>query len=223
MIGKMTNKTTNKNIQAIKQIKNKQDIKNQFDMLSRIDPIFEQLVKPDDIPLRLKKPTFQTFVEIIVSQLISRDSANAIIRRLPKPVEPITYIKIGTKPLIEAGFSKAKQETVIRLANEIKNGLNLKKISRSDENEIVETLTKIKGIGPWSAEIFALGSGHPNVFPAHDVALRQAIVDVGIVRQRPNHKQAKIIAKKWSPVQSTAARVLWMVYAKNKTTKTAKK
>ena len=191
-------------------------------VLIAVEPRFEPAIETiGDIPLRYKPPTFETLAGIIVSQHVSEASAGAIFGRLCNRLDPFTangLLDLPDQVLIDVGLTRAKQATLKTLAAEVAAGLDLAKVCALSFEEATARLVALKGIGPWTAEVFLLQSGgHADVFAAGDVALRQAIADLFELPTRPGVEEAGAIANDWAPVRAAAARVLWAHYHHVKT------
>ncbi len=170
-----------------------------------------------EIPLRRSPPGFESLVSIIVSQQVSRASADAIFGRLTKLVDPLTPQAIlGADEQIfrQAGLSRPKQRTVIAAAHAIvDDGLDLFALCSSGADDAMERMTAVSGIGPWTAEVYLLiCAGHPDIFPAKDVALQSAVAEAFGRKERPGDKELYMIAESWKPWRSVAARLLWAYY-----------
>ena len=195
------------------------DIEFGLAALLEIDPRLKPLSRlAGPLPLRLRAPGFAGLAEIIVSQQVSKTSAAAMFGRLVNLVEPLTaenILALGEEPMIAAGLSRAKQSTLTLVASAIQhNGLDLEALCYMPVDEAQNSLTTIKGIGPWTAEVFLLFcAGHPDIFPAGDVALQHAVgVGLGLT-QRPKDKEVRQLAEQWSPWRGIAARLFWAYYA----------
>ena len=112
--------------------------------------------------------------------------------------------------LREVGLSKQKIKYVRSLANAKINYNSLKTMPTS---EVISELTKVSGIGNWTAEIYAMFSlGRANVFAPGDLALQEATRLLFDLADRPSEKKLRLLAKDWSPWQAVAARLLWSYY-----------
>lgn len=172
----------------------------------------------EDVPLRLGVPNFEGLTAIIMAQQVSRASADAIFGRLKKLVSPFiaeNYLNAGEKAWIEAGLSRPKQKTMLAVCDAlIKGSLDLEKLCALPPKEAMEQMTSIKGIGPWTAEVYLLFSaGHADIFPAGDLALQEAVKLAFKLDERPSDKITRKIAEQWSPWRGVAARLLWNYYA----------
>jgi DNA-3-methyladenine glycosylase II len=112
--------------------------------------------------------------------------------------------------LRKAGLSAAKAKTLKALAKEIKNGLNLSALRKKTPEEAMEVLTRIWGIGPWTAEMFLMfGLGHPDIFSARDLVLVRSMETLYGLERNQSHATLEKIAVVWSPYRTIACRVLW--------------
>ena len=170
-----------------------------------------------EIPLRARAPGFAGMAEIITAQQVSKASAAAIYGRMATLIQPLSsamMMKLGRQPLIEAGQSKAKQEALLGLAEAVEAGLDLELLCDLPVEEAMAQLTALKGIGPWSAEVFLLFcAGHIDIFPAGDVALQHTVGEIFNLETKPDTKQTRELAAHWAPMRSVAARICYARYA----------
>lgn len=171
------------------------------------------------VPLRLSTPDFAGLASIIVSQQVSKASADAIFGRLKAAIDPLTaegFLSAGEETWISAGLSRPKQRTIAAIAMAISEGsIDLGGLCDMPVEAAMEELVAIKGIGPWTAEVYLMFcAGHPDVFPAGDLALQEAIRLGFDLKDRPDDKHARLLAERWQPWRAVAARVLWAYYGK---------
>lgn len=174
-----------------------------------------------EVPLRLSAPGFVSLASIIVGQQVSRASADAIFGRLQRLVDPLTPEGLlGADEAIhrEAGLSRAKQRALIAIAEAIVNdGLDLDALCALEARQAIARMTAVHGVGPWTAECYLLfAAGHPDVFPAHDVALQSAVGHAFGLESRPGEKALRRIAESWAPWRGIAARLFWAYYREMK-------
>ncbi len=174
-----------------------------------------------EIPLRLRPGGFGGLVEIVISQLVSKASARAIHQRFEQYILPLTpkaYLDAGVETWRIIGLSRPKQTTLSAVATAIISGdLEPDRLGQLPVEEAMLQLTAIKGIGTWSAEVYLLFClGHQDIFPAGDLALREAARLIWCLDERPSDRELKQIASKWSPWRGVAARLLWAYYATKK-------
>ncbi|MBZ9992145.1 DNA-3-methyladenine glycosylase [Mesorhizobium sp. BH1-1-5] len=193
------------------------DIAAGLDALCRIDPRLETVRgNAGEVPLRLSEPGFQSLASIIVSQQVSRASADAIFGRLVKLVDPLTpqgILAAGEDIFREAGLSRPKQRGLLAVAEAVAGGLDLDHLCTLDSGDAIAAMTAVPGIGPWTAECYLLfAAGHPDVFPARDVALQTAVGHALGIDPRPPEKVLIRLAESWSPWRGVASRLFWAYY-----------
>ncbi|PBB19382.1 DNA-3-methyladenine glycosylase [Mesorhizobium sp. WSM4313] len=193
------------------------DIATGLDALCRIDPRLAAVRgRAGEVPLRLSEPGFQSLASIIVSQQVSRASADAIFGRLVKLVDPLTpqaILAAGEGVFREAGLSRPKQRGLLAVAEAVACGLDLDHLCTLDAGEAIAAMTAVPGIGPWTAECYLLfAAGHPDVFPARDVALQTAVGHALGIDPRPPEKMLIRLAESWSPWRGVASRLFWAYY-----------
>ena len=194
------------------------DIETGVGYLNARNPLFAKLLPEcGPIPLRLTEGDFAGLAAIIVSQQVSRASANAIFTRLKACVNPLTaerFFACGEEVWREAGLSRPKQRTLLAICEAILDeGLQLDRLNELEAEDAIHALTRIKGIGPWTAEIYLMFcAGHPDIFPAGDLALQEAIRLGLALERRPDEKTCRKLSEDWSPWRSVAARILWDYY-----------
>lgn len=170
------------------------------------------------VPLRRRTPGFEGLAAIVVSQMVSRASADAIWRRLAErtgTVTPEAVLALSEADCRAIGLSRAKETTLMALAKACAGGeVDLDRLCRLDAEAAIADLVRLKGIGPWTAQVYLLFcGGHPDVFPAGDIALQSAARHAFQLDERPNAVELARIAQRWSPWRGVAARLLWAYYA----------
>jgi DNA-3-methyladenine glycosylase II len=172
-------------------------------------------------PLRRREGGFAGLAWIIVSQQLSTASANAIWLRLSarfEPFDPEAIRRARNLTLLRAGLSAAKVKTLKTIAAAITRGeLDLGALSDLPADEAHARLTALHGVGPWTADIYLLGSlGHADAWPAGDLALQEAVRLALALPARPTSKEMGPLAESWRPYRAVAARLLWTYYRKIK-------
>jgi DNA-3-methyladenine glycosylase II len=168
-------------------------------------------------PLRLREPGFAGLAAIIVSQQVSVASANAIFGRLEAQLAPLsaaTVLAAEEAALLGCGLSRAKMRAIRATAQAVgEQGLDLAALTLLPAVDAHRALIGVKGIGPWTADIFLLFClGHPDAFPAGDVALQEAARLALHLKTRPDVRGLERIAERWRPYRGVAARMLWAYY-----------
>lgn len=170
-----------------------------------------------EIPLRLSPPGFVSLASIVTGQQVSRASADAIFARFTKLVDPLTpenLLAADGEIFRQAGQSRAKQRTLVAVAEAVVNGeLDLDHLCSLEATDAIGRMTAVPGIGPWTAECYLLfAAGHPDIFPARDVALQSAVGHALGFAPRPGDKALQKIAESWAPWRGVAARLFWAYY-----------
>jgi len=168
-------------------------------------------------PLRRREAGFAGLASIIVSQQVSTASATAIFARLQArivPLEATEIAKATEEDLRACGLSNAKIRALRAVAEAIAEGaFDLKSLGALDAEDAHKALVAVKGIGPWTADIFLLFClGHPDAFPSGDLALQEAAKLALNLKRRPDAARLERIAERWRPLRGVAARMLWAYY-----------
>jgi DNA-3-methyladenine glycosylase II len=167
-------------------------------------------------PLRRREAGFAGMAAIIVAQQVSTASATAIFGRLQARIVPLDAAEIAKateEDLRACGLSNAKIRALRALAQAIEGGLDLQGLGGLDAEDAHSALVAVKGVGPWTADVFLLFClGHPDAFPAGDVALQEAAKLALNLKQRPDVARLERIAERWRPLRGVAARMLWAYY-----------
>ncbi|MDQ0456526.1 DNA-3-methyladenine glycosylase family protein [Rhizobium paknamense] len=199
-------------------IQSEADIERGLSALLASDPRLEAIAAgAGPLPLRLAEPGFGGLAYIIVSQMVSRASATAIWSRLAAAMgtpTPETYLGLGEEALA-CGLSRAKYQCLTALCEAIIDGsLDPLGVLTLPAEEAIATLCRIRGIGLWTSEVYLMFcGGHPDIFPAGDVALRIALGQGLGFEERPDIRKTAAEARAWQPWRSVAARLFWAYYA----------
>ncbi len=168
-------------------------------------------------PERGSAPGFAGLIRMIAGQQVSVPSARAIISRLEACVDPLTaeeFLKVGDDDLRAAGLSRPKLRYGRILAAEIAEGrLDIDGLAALDDAAAIAALTRVKGIGRWTAEIYLLFAlKRTDVWPVGDLALCIAAQHLKKLSARPDAKAMAALGEPWRPHRSAAARFLWHLY-----------
>jgi len=178
--------------------------------------IYEQYGPP---PMWGRRPGFETLLRIILEQQVSLISARAMFKRLQShidPFHPTEFIARGEPYLRSLGVTRQKSRYCIEMAQALTDG-HLKAIARLTDAEAHAVLTRIKGVGPWTANIYLLMAlKRPDIWPDGDIALATAYGRVAGMNTRPSFSRLAKIAERWRPYRSVAARMLWQFYLAKK-------
>ena len=170
-----------------------------------------------DPPLWRRDAGFQTLVHIILEQQVSLKSAKAMLVRLEAAIQPFTplrFIELGDSYLRGLGMTRQKSAYVLHLADSIVNGdLSFERLARMSDEEARLVLTRVKGIGSWSADVYLLmAMRRADIWPAGDLALAVAMKELKGLEGRPGPEELERLAETWRPHRAVAARMLWQYY-----------
>lgn len=185
--------------------------------LARACPHMERLVREHGpCALQLHPEPFQMLVRSITAQQISAVAARSIIRRLegtikPAPITPAAVADCGEESLRRAGYSARKASYLLGLAQEVLDGsLDFDALATRPDDEIVDRLTKLRGIGIWTAQMYLIFClGRPDVLPYDDLGVRQALRDFHGLEELPRKREAIELAAPWRPYASVASWYCW--------------
>ena len=166
---------------------------------------------------RNREPGFEALLNIIVGQQVSALAAAAIRGRLAEAVDPMTpenFLAAGEDVLRGVGLSGRKVEYGRGLAEAVLSGLlDTDRIANLPDDEVVKTLTGIRGLGRWSAEIYMLFAlRRADIWPAEDLAIQEALRRLKNLDARPARKESEAIVEPWRPFRGIAALFLWHYY-----------
>ncbi len=186
------------------------------------DPELAQIVRDlGSPPMWTRAPGFPTLIHIILEQQVSLASARAAYERLLADASPLTperFLTLDDDALRVIGFSRQKTEYGHHLALAIREGrLNLAQMAAMDDASVRAELIKVKGIGPWTADIYLLMAlRRPDVWPTGDLALARAVQRVKGLAHPPAIEELETIGSTWRPWRAIAARILWHFYLSNR-------
>lgn len=200
-------------------IRSERDIADAVSRLLTVEPAFRMVVEAaGPVPLRRLPTGYEGLAGIVVSQMVSRASAEAIwnrLRALLGEVTPTAVLSRTVEDLRGVGLSGAKEATLRTLAEACAGGLDLERTAGLPAEAAIGELTGLKGIGLWTAEVYLLfAAGHPDIFPSGDVALRSAAGEAFGLADRPSDRALRRMSLDWRPERSIAARVLWAFYGR---------
>ena len=171
--------------------------------LARKDQVLARIVSQYGLPpLRLRSQGFPTLIHIILEQQVSLASANAVYKRLKERLTTITpskFLKLSDHDLKQIGFSRQKTHYSRELAIALTSGiLDLSGLHKLTDQKARQDLMQIKGIGPWTADIYLIVAlGRPDIWPNGDLALAAAIEQLYGLSKRPSSKQMHRMSQKW--------------------------
>ena len=186
-----------------------------MDYLAQLDPRFaEARATYGDPPLRTAEEGFSALLRSIMGQQVSVFAARAIWDRLATAVNPVTpgnLLNLSDEELRACGLSNNKVKFARALAlDTVERRIVFEDLQALDDEALVTTLTRAKGIGRWTAEIYMMFAlGRPDVMPANDLGLITAAQQLLKLRQRPAPERLLKLSKPWRPWRSVAAMFLW--------------
>jgi DNA-3-methyladenine glycosylase II len=185
--------------------------------LRRADPVLREVIdRVGPIELTTEPDLWWSLVDSIMSQQLSVKAASTIIGRLaalgasgrPTPAE---MLALDDDALRAAGLSRAKVRYVKDLAARWLDGsLDHARIPAMTDEEVIAELTRVKGIGTWTAEMILIFTlGRPDVLPVDDLAIRVAAQQLYGLADRPGRDELLRIGESWRPWRTLASRYLW--------------
>jgi len=181
--------------------------------LAAREPRFARaLEETGPLPLRRREGGFPALLHTICAQQLSVAAADSVWRKLcaAEATEAARLLAHDDETLRACGLSRPKIRYARALAEA---GIDFDALASLPEGEAIATLTAIKGIGVWTAEIYLMFSvGRADVLAAGDLALQEAARMLFDLPERPTDKALRELALPWSPWRSVAARILWAYY-----------
>jgi DNA-3-methyladenine glycosylase II len=168
-------------------------------------------------PLWNRKPGFASLLRIILEQQVSLASAAACYGKLEDRIGEIiaeSVLRLHDSELREIGFSRQKAAYARNLAQLIVAGeINLPALQNKTDDEVRQTLIRVRGIGHWTIDIYLLMAlQRPDIWPDGDLALITALAQLKNMDRSDVRSRAKAISAEWAPWRSVAARILWHFY-----------
>lgn len=199
-------------------VRTKESISSAVEALASREPAFAGVVERHGIPEpRRSEPGAHTLLRTIVGQQVSVAAARSMWAKLEaafgSPPDLALLLAATDEDLRAAGMSRQKAGYIRSLAELVISGeLDLENLPADDE-EAIALLTRIKGIGRWSAEIYLLfAEGRPDVFPAGDLAVLIELGKLMGLQSKPQEKQLRELAEAWRPHRGAAAILAWHSY-----------
>ena len=166
--------------------------------------------------LQTQPDGFHMLVRSITAQQISGKAARAIGRRLRERIEPASLnaqsvMACGEEGVRSAGYSARKASYVLGLASAVlEKRIDLDGMSELDDDQVIQRLTALRGIGVWTAKMFLIFSlGRPDVLPYEDLGVRQALRNFHDLDELPGSREAVELAQPWRPYASVASWYCW--------------
>lgn len=185
--------------------------------LKKSDPVIASIIERVG-PYRMdyRDPVFETLVRSIVYQQLSGKAASTIFGRLHAAsgvavLTPDSILKLRTDRMRKLGLSGQKTEYIRELARHTKSGtVNFESLPDMPDTAVIETLTQVKGVGVWTAQMFLMFAlGRPDVLPVADLGIRMAMKKAYDLAELPKPAEMERIAAPWRPWCSIASWYLW--------------
>ena len=185
--------------------------------LCKADSNLEKIIKVvGKYSIKIRNDPFQSLIESIIYQQLAGKAANAIYNRFinyydNKEITPARILNSSNDNLKKVGLSNRKIDYLKDLASHIYDGrINLEELPTMNDEEIINKLVNVKGIGRWTSEMFLIFSlGRQDVLPVTDLGVRKAIQKIYSLSELPKPNTMMEIAKPWRPYRSIATWYLW--------------
>jgi DNA-3-methyladenine glycosylase II len=184
--------------------------------LKKSDPVLRAIIeRVGPFRMEFSEPKFHSLAEAIVYQQLNGKAAETIFKRFAaiagEPLAPEGILKLTNEQMRGVGLSKQKSAYLRDLAERTHRGeLDFSRLPHLPDEEVVEHLTQVKGIGVWTAHMFLMFAlRRPNVLPTGDFGIQMAIKKNYKKRKMPKPAQMEKIAKPWEPYRSVACWYLW--------------
>jgi len=186
------------------------------ELLAKRDRALDSIYKQHGVPpMWGRRPGFTTLLRIVLEQQVSLVSARSMFKRLRSNIDPFTpeaFVDSGEGYLRSLGVTRQKAHYCVQVAHAFTND-HLKDIGKMNDEKAHNALLRIKGVGPWTANIYLLMAlKRPDIWPDGDVALATAVSKIRNMPSRPSFSNLAEIAETWRPYRSVAARMLWQYY-----------
>lgn len=162
------------------------------------------------------KDYFMTLCRMVIGQQLAGAAAKTIYSRFEflfsgKVITPQKVLNASLSQIRQAGLSNAKASYVKNIAKAvITKDLDIKSLQKLNDEKVLEELTKIKGVGPWTAEMFLMFVlGREDVFSQGDLGLHNSIAKIYKFKKDPTKNQIEKISNKWKPYRTYACTILW--------------
>ncbi len=191
-------------------------MKRALEHLKQADPVLAAIIaRVGPLQPNYRPPTFENLVRSIAYQQLNGKAAATIFQRLADAcggaISPEALEKLSDADLRKVGMSKQKSSYLRDLAHKTNTGeIDFARLPDLTDEEVIEDLTRVKGIGVWSAQMFLMFAlRRPNVMPTADFGINMAIRKAYRMRTVPKPKRILQLSKKWQPYCSLACYYLW--------------
>jgi DNA-3-methyladenine glycosylase II len=184
--------------------------------LKKADPVLRAVIeRVGPCRMQFSPAEFYSVAEAIVYQQLNGKAAATIYKRFTElagePLTPQGILKLTDEQLRSVGLSKQKSSYLKDLAVKTSSGLlNFSRLPEMSDDDVIEHLTQVKGIGVWTAHMFLMFSlRRPNVLPTGDYGVQVAVKKLYKKRKLPKPKDMEKIARAWEPYRSVACWYMW--------------
>ena len=196
--------------------------KKVVNFLARTDPVLGRFIKKFELVTLVPNnriTLFEALVKSVIGQQLGGKAAHSILSKLKvqvggkKPISPEKILSTPYGKIRSAGVSNLKARTIITLAEMVKTGAipSSRKMRSMSDEEIVQALTAVKGIGQWTAEMILMFKlGRQDVMPATDLGVRKGYSIIFNSMELADPKAILEHSQKWSPYRSFAAKYFWV-------------
>jgi len=187
-----------------------------IEYLKKHDKVIAKII--DELgPIKLKKKEnyYESLCQAIIFQQLSMKAASKIFQRFKEihenQVTPEKTLLIGKKKIFETGISAKKAGYIEEMAKKfLAEAITKERMEKMNDEEIIEYLTSLKGIGLWTAQMFLIFSlGRQNVLPSTDLGFIKALQKNYGLKEKPDKEQINEIAKNWEPYKTIASLYIW--------------
>jgi DNA-3-methyladenine glycosylase II len=192
-------------------------VRGAAEALRAADPLLGAVIaRAGPCRIQGRRDPFLALAEAIVYQQLSMKAAATIWKRLEglfegRRVNPLALGRLSTQRLRGAGLSRQKIRYLRSLASSFEDGtLDASHLRRSSDEEVIETLTRLPGIGRWTAEMFLIFClKRPDVWPVDDLGVLKGLKRLLGLRRLPDRKKALALGERWRPYRTVATWYLW--------------
>jgi DNA-3-methyladenine glycosylase II len=185
--------------------------------LKQADPVLAAIIdRSGPYRMQYRDPIFQTLVRSIVYQQLHGRAALTIFNRLAEaanadPMTPEAILRLRPQKMRSIGLSQQKTAYIRELAQHTRRGeIVFEELSSLEDAEIIERLTRVKGVGVWTVDMFLMFAlRRPNVLPVGDLGVRAAMKKAYGLEELPRPAEMEKIAAPWRPYRSVGSWYMW--------------
>ncbi len=191
-------------------------MKEALALLSKNDTVLSRIIAENGaFTLEVKRNRFESLCQAIIYQQLSMKAAAGIYKRFRAlhrwKISPQRTLSLKKTSLRKVGLSERKIEYIRDLAGKFSDGtIDARRLGEMSDVEVIETLTKVRGIGEWTSHMFLIFSlGRFDVLPIGDLGFRRAVMEAYGLESIPSDEQLLAISERWRPYRTVAAWYLW--------------